>query len=103
MRVLNGIKLTEKEFRHVKAQYLRFAKEENQCTHKCPMGWEDTNGIGLSRVGKSVYTKTRGSYNVSCCCHIFHEFKIPGCPCASYGSDAFRRLAIVVKRLKRME
>jgi len=110
LKTIGGVNFTEKEFRHIKSQYLRFAKEENQCSLKCPMDWDDfytkeqENYFPI--VSIVIHTKVyfNNDNNSWCMCTLFKEFELEtGCPCGRLGQDAFRRLDLVCKRLRRMK
>jgi hypothetical protein len=106
MRLINGFSVNEKEFAFIKRRLTQFLANENECTSRCPMFRKDYTEHPFGRMMDPAIQKLEERLECisgMCICNLFEELTKSDdsiCPCASYGEDAFRRLAIVVKQLE---
>ena len=107
MREFRSFTLTEKEWRHVKARFKQFNKDNNKCSNVCPMGWHDSHLL-LPEINETISVKGGLVEDDACICGQFPEFPKAkgksGCPCEVYPKDtAFRRLRKFIKRIEKEE
>lgn len=107
MREHNGMQFTEKEWRHIKARFIKFYQEENECTGKCPMGWDEYGYETI--INEQIDDKLDSAGTNKCLCLGFPEFNKCKkaaqngdrmCPCDVYGEKAFVQLEKLVTRWK---
>ena len=95
MRNFGKIKLSNRDYERVVRRYIRFYKNENECSNRCPV--IDTRPDWLCELIGSLWGR-QNQYSGRCFCCQLPMFPDKGCPCVKMGQDAFKALEKMVKK-----
>ena len=90
MRTFGKIQLSNRDYERVVKRYIKFYKNESECSGRCPAGPMPTPGALNKRLRKEL--------PVGCWCDALPMFPDDGCPCDGMGEKAFVALEKMVKK-----
>ena len=93
MRNFGKIKLSNRDYERVVKRYIKFYKEENKCSERCPLDLVYRGAPENPEYINNTWRKLD-----DCFCHVLPMFPNRQCPCNKMGQDAFKALEKMVKK-----